>query len=204
MPGERGDRDLFEFRHCEFRDRLAIAGQHGLERFDVLQFRLLFAPAAGTRSRQYITCEYIGCSTQSVPSWSKVAMRSSGGTNFGPRLSVVALTNSTMACLAGPSFHEGRSVVLGFDVGSYGRRVERAQREKPKWRMRVLKVDLHVNLEFLANKSGRPSGSRPLECHAQFVRARRNLSSPLARPSRPRACRARFQVSGACMGGNSL
>ena len=39
--------------------------------------------SAGTRSRQYITCVYIGCSTQSVPSWSKVAMRSSGGTNCG-------------------------------------------------------------------------------------------------------------------------
>ena len=62
---------------------------------------------AGTFSRQYITCEYIGCSTQSVPSWSKVAMRSSGATKFAPPVSVVALTKSTMAFFAGPSFHEG-------------------------------------------------------------------------------------------------
>ena len=35
-------------------------------------------------------------------------MRASGGTNFGFALSVVACTNSMMAFLAGPSFHEGR------------------------------------------------------------------------------------------------
>src|SRR6266576_1000672 len=33
-------------------------------------------------------------------------MRSSGGTNRGLPCVVVALTNSTMACFAGPSFHE--------------------------------------------------------------------------------------------------
>ena len=63
--------------------------------------------SAGTRSRQYITWLYIGCSTQSVPSWSKVAMRSSGGTKSGLDLSVVAFTKSTIACLAAPSFHDG-------------------------------------------------------------------------------------------------
>ena len=34
-------------------------------------------------------------------------MRSSGGTNFGLARSVVARTKSTIACLAGPSFHDG-------------------------------------------------------------------------------------------------
>src|SRR5271170_8164287 len=48
----------------------------------------------------------MGCSTQSVPSWSKVAMRSSGGTNFGLAGSVVTRTKSRIACFAGPSFHE--------------------------------------------------------------------------------------------------
>src|SRR5215469_9374205 len=33
-------------------------------------------------------------------------MRSSGGTNFGLERSVVARTKSTIACFAGPSFHE--------------------------------------------------------------------------------------------------
>ena len=71
--------------------------------------------SAGTRSRQYITCEYIGCSTHSVPSWSKVAMRSGGGTNFGLAWSVVACTNSTIAFLAAPSFHEGKRICLRRD-----------------------------------------------------------------------------------------
>ena len=35
-------------------------------------------------------------------------MRSSGGTKSGLDLSVVAFTKSTIACFAGPSFHEGR------------------------------------------------------------------------------------------------
>ena len=34
-------------------------------------------------------------------------MRSAGGTNLGLPCVVVACTNSTIACLAGPSFHEG-------------------------------------------------------------------------------------------------
>src|SRR5271154_1755927 len=49
----------------------------------------------------------MGCSTQVVPSWSKVAIRSSGDTKFGLLLSVVVLTKFMIACLAGPSFHEG-------------------------------------------------------------------------------------------------
>ena len=47
-----------------------------------------------------MTCEYIGCSTQSVPSWSKVAIRSGGGTKVGRPAVVVARTNSTMAFFA--------------------------------------------------------------------------------------------------------
>ena len=35
-------------------------------------------------------------------------MRSSGGTKSGLALSVVAFTKSTIACFAGPSFHEAR------------------------------------------------------------------------------------------------
>src|SRR5262245_22004758 len=38
-------------------------------------------------------------------------MRAPGGTNFELVLSVVALTNSTIALLAAPSFHEGRRSV---------------------------------------------------------------------------------------------
>src|SRR5262245_15382505 len=67
-----------------------------------------FSTTAGTRSRQYTTWVYMGCETHRVPSWSNVAMRASGATYVGLALSVVAWTNSTMAFLAGPSFHEGR------------------------------------------------------------------------------------------------
>src|SRR6516225_5181534 len=62
--------------------------------------------AVGTRSKQYTNCVYIGCSTHRVPSWSKVATRSAGGTNLTLDGSVVRWTNSTIACLAAPAFHE--------------------------------------------------------------------------------------------------
>ena len=41
-------------------------------------------------------------------------MRSAGGTNFGLALSVVVLTNSTIACLAAPSFHDGSGSVCAY------------------------------------------------------------------------------------------
>src|SRR6516162_6726101 len=53
----------------------------------------------------------MGCSTQSVPSWSKVEMRSSCGTKLVLDLSVVVCTKLTIACLAGPSLHEGSGSV---------------------------------------------------------------------------------------------
>ena len=46
-----------------------------------------------------------------MPSWSNVAMRSSGGTKLGLARSVVACTKSRIACFAGPSFHEASGVV---------------------------------------------------------------------------------------------
>jgi len=66
---------------------------------------------AGTHSRQYMTCEYIGCSTHRVPPWSKVAIRASGGTTVGLDWSVVVSTKLTIAHLAGLSFHEGSGSV---------------------------------------------------------------------------------------------
>src|SRR5271157_4444854 len=50
----------------------------------------------------------MGCETQVVPSWSKVATRASGGTKLGLAASVVDLTRPMMAALARPSFHEGK------------------------------------------------------------------------------------------------
>src|SRR5262249_60953429 len=53
------------------------------------------------------TWKYIGFSHQSVPSLSKVAMRSDTGTKSGPPSLVTRATKSTMACLAGQSFQDG-------------------------------------------------------------------------------------------------
>ncbi len=69
-----------------------------------------FSASAPTLCRQYITCEYIGCSTQVVPSWSNVAMRASDGTNFALPCVVVSFTNATIACFAGPVV-PGRQIV---------------------------------------------------------------------------------------------
>ena len=51
--------------------------------------------------------KYIGCSVHSVPSLSKVAMRSGTGIQSRPPGVVVRATNSTIDCLAGPSFQDG-------------------------------------------------------------------------------------------------
>ena len=66
MPVSGGDQDFLEITVVS----LAIASRrpkNGFERFGVLQFRL-FRDQSGTRSRQKMTCVYIGCSTHSVPS----------------------------------------------------------------------------------------------------------------------------------------
>src|SRR5580704_976618 len=62
----------------------------------------------------------MGCSTHVVPSWSKVAMRSSGATKLRLFLSVVVFTKSTMAFFAGPSFHDGRGSVAALAAGCTG------------------------------------------------------------------------------------
>ena len=49
----------------------------------------------------------MGCSIHSVPSLSKVAMRSGAGTKSAEPSPVTAATKSRMARLAPPSFHDG-------------------------------------------------------------------------------------------------
>src|SRR5262245_33689563 len=49
-------------------------------------------------------------------------MRSSGGTNFGLALSVVARTKSTIACFAGPSFHDGKGSVWAYASATTNRK----------------------------------------------------------------------------------
>ena len=115
--------------------------------------------SAGTRSRQYITCEYIGCSTHSVPSWSKVAMRSAGGTNFGLPCVVVACTNSTIAFLAGAVVPRRQRI---------GLRVSRApgRAAAPAARQRAAAIDV--------NRCGRLHG--PLQSRTFVERKRAALS----------------------------
>ena len=60
-----------------------------------------------TRSRPKWSWKYSGCSAQSVPSLSNVAMRSAAGTNSGEPSFVTFATKSTMDCFVLPSFHEG-------------------------------------------------------------------------------------------------
>ncbi len=62
---------------------------------------------AFTRSSANNSWKYIGCSHQSVPSLSNVAMRSGTGTKSGEPGLVTFSTKVTMACFAVVSFHEG-------------------------------------------------------------------------------------------------
>ena len=71
-----------------------------------------------TRSSAKATWAYIGCSTHSVPSWSKVATRCAAGTNCGLALSVVLRTNCTMASLAGAVVPRRQRVGGGRHLGA--------------------------------------------------------------------------------------
>src|SRR6202050_1862764 len=64
-----------------------------------------------TRSRTKASWVYIGCSTHNVPSLSNVAMRSAGGTKSGPPCWMTRATKPVIACLLGPSFHDGSESV---------------------------------------------------------------------------------------------
>src|SRR6266702_427292 len=62
---------------------------------------------AFTRSSIKASWTYIGCSHHSVPSLSKVAMRSAGGTKSGEPCLVTRSTKVTIAFLGAVSFHDG-------------------------------------------------------------------------------------------------
>ena len=90
----------------------------------------------------------MGCSTQVVPSWSKVAMRSSGGTNFGLFLSVVVLTKSRIACFAGPSFQDGSGSAKAVAAGWFGAEVPRLDELEQPVSMKI-KVSSNANPNFV-------------------------------------------------------
>jgi hypothetical protein len=60
--GKGGGENLLKVLYREFGHCLPVAGENTLERLDVFESRF-FSTSDGTRSRQYITCVYIGCST---------------------------------------------------------------------------------------------------------------------------------------------
>src|SRR5690606_7674382 len=68
--------------------------------------------------------KYIGCSAQSVPSLSKTAMRSAGGTKSVPSVVTLA-TKAVMAFFGAVSFHDGS--------GSAACRTARPSRERSEW-----------------------------------------------------------------------
>ena len=100
--------------HDDFQHRSLAATEHALDvALEKRGERLLFLPLgmlgrdAFTRSSAKNSWKYIGCSAQSVPSLSKTAMRSAGGTKSGELFFVTFETNSTIVVFAGPSFHDG-------------------------------------------------------------------------------------------------
>ena len=60
--------------------------------------------------------QYKGCSVQSVPSWSKVAMRSAGSTYLVLDLSVVSFTKARTMSFAGPLFQDGKGSLWAWPV----------------------------------------------------------------------------------------
>lgn len=63
--------------------------------------------SADTRPREHASGAYTRCSAQSVPSWSKVAIRSEMGTKLGLALVVGVFADWMMALLAAPPFQDG-------------------------------------------------------------------------------------------------
>ena len=66
-----------------------------------------------TRSSANINWNGTGFSDHNVPSLSKVAIRSAGGTKSGPPSFVTLPTNSTIAFFEPESFHEGSGSAAG-------------------------------------------------------------------------------------------
>src|SRR5712672_316190 len=77
-------------------------------------------------------------------------MRSSGGTNLGLAWSVVALTKSRIACLAGPSFHDGSAALTAAVCA-----------EADPGGINLYKIGSNANDEIRARRSMAERGSFP-------------------------------------------
>ena len=103
--------------HDDFGQRVFAAGERGLHvALEQRGERLLVLPLGMLRRERLHAVEreeeldIHRLLAQSVPSLSNVAMRSATGTKSGEPAFVTLATKSTMACLAAPSFQEGKRV----------------------------------------------------------------------------------------------
>ena len=112
--------------------------------------------SAFTRSKAKSAWKYIGCSAQSVPSLSNMAMRSASGTKSGEPAFVTFATKATMDCLAVPSFHEGSG-------SAACRRPPREERGSPKRGSRSEPAaEVGVSCSMLLEKNGPHPPSEPV------------------------------------------
>ncbi len=111
MPVSVAARILSKVIHRELRHRRAVAGQHRLEGLDILELRFRLdhrcQPAPGSTSPASTS----GARPTACRPGRTWRCARQVATNFGLPGVVVACTNSTIVCLAGPSFQEGSGSV---------------------------------------------------------------------------------------------
>ncbi len=149
--------------------------------------------SAWTRSSAKASWVYIGCSTQSVPSLSKVAMRSASGTKSGLASSVTASTNATIAALASPSFQEGSGSSCAWAAPATS-----ATATSPESNAeidRIIFVPSTWRQSVPQQKRGAPVRDAPKSVNAQRVPEAPCSIMPAASPM--------VKLPGFCRGGNS-
>ena len=92
--------DLVELLRCH----ACVCGRDDLDNGGIAAAERTFEIALEQRGKRLLVV--IGCSAHSVPSLSKVAMRSAGGTKSGEPCFVTRSTKPTMAFLGAVSFHD--------------------------------------------------------------------------------------------------
>ena len=177
MPVERRGEDLLEVRHRELRDRLAVARKHRLERLDVreLGLRLHHAPARGRGSTSP------ACTSAARPT----ACRPDRTSRCAPRAaripgcpaSVVACTNSTIACFAAPSFQDGRGSVWR---GRERQRERQCRREPAPLQRRVSLIEW---MGARTKGSGRPSEGAPAQVESGIAYSLGMVVAQLSSPA---------------------
>ena len=159
--------------------------------------------SAFTRSRAKTSWKYIGCSAQSVPSLSKMAMRSAGGTKSGLPALVTFSTKSTMDCLAAPSFQDGSGSAAC--AASASRRASQSGERTPAMDSRISgRLPWTRRDPVSAEGTGpHPAGGCGPASSARCPAAARHASLP-ALLITASITRSRLKLPGFWRGGNSL